>query len=64
MEIFIEKTGKTQKIEYKGKLSKLLSQLKINEEMVICVADSSVVLGSQDISRVKKLKLLSVVSGG
>ena len=64
MEVYIEKTGKTLKIEGKIRLSALLKKLKINSEDVICVGNGVVVLSMQDLGRVKQLKILSVVSGG
>jgi len=64
MEVLIEKTGKKIKIRCEGKVSVLLSKLKINPETVIVIKNSELV--SEDVCLLDKdkIKILSVISGG
>lgn len=64
MEIFIERTKQTLKINYQGKVSELLKKLKINKEAVIIVRNNKIITLDQDVKNKDKIKILSVISGG
>ena len=64
MQIFDERTGKTEELEFSGKASELLSKLKINSEEVLVVRNQSLITLDHDITDDDSIKLLSVISGG
>jgi len=64
MEVFIEKTNEKRKMQFKGKVSLLLSKLGVNSESVIVVRNNTVVTEDEMLSDVDFVKILSVVSGG
>lgn len=67
MEIFIERTGKTTKLVFHGKVKVLLKKLKLNPESVLVIRNTGVMelLTKEDIVMNKdKIKIISVISGG
>jgi sulfur carrier protein len=64
MEILIEKTGKLIKLRFEGKVSLLLSKLKINPETVIVVKNDELITEDDSLLDKDKIKLVSVISGG
>lgn len=64
MKVFIERSRKNIKIEFKGKVAALLKKLAINPETVL-VTRNSVLLTEEDvIKNTDEIKVLSVISGG
>ena len=63
MEVFIEKTNKTIKVEAKT-IKELLKKLKINSTTVLVVKNDEIILENEKINPKDKIKILSVVSGG
>jgi len=64
MHLYIEKTGKKQKLNFSGKASDLLKKLKINPDTVMVVKNSMLVSEDADIKNTDRIKILSVISGG
>lgn len=64
MEVFIEKTGKHQKLVFSGKASELLAKLGINPETVLIVKNNKVITDDEIVSEADNVRLLSIISGG
>jgi len=64
MEILIEKTKKSIKKVFKGKVCRLLKELNINPETVVVVRNNTLITSEDVLSDKDKIKILSVVSGG
>lgn len=64
MQIHIEKTGETKEVVFQGTAKQLLDKLAINHTTVIIAADRKLVALESDVSKAKRIDILSVVSGG
>jgi sulfur carrier protein ThiS len=64
MIIHIEKTGESLEREFRGTAKELLEELKINPVTVIVAADKELVPLDTDITDVKRVDVLTIVSGG
>jgi sulfur carrier protein len=64
MEVLIEKTEKRIKIRFEGKVSDLLSRLKVNPETVIVVKNNELVTEEDTLQNRDKIRVMSVISGG
>lgn len=64
MEVYFDKESSIRKIEFKGKLNRLLIKLKLNSETVIVVREGILLTEDDNLSNSDKLRILSVVSGG
>jgi sulfur carrier protein ThiS len=64
MEVLIEKSGKNIKIRFEGKVSTLLSRLKVNPETVIVVKNNELVAEEDILENKDKIIVMSVISGG
>ena len=65
LEIFFEKSQKTEKISFSGKtVHDLLDQLNINPETVLVIRASEVITEDERLANNNKLEILSVISGG
>jgi sulfur carrier protein ThiS len=64
MKLFIEKTGNNLEMKFNGKVSALLSQLKLNPETVLVVRNGVLVTGGDHIHDDDNVKIISVISGG
>lgn len=64
MKVFIERENKNKQIKFKGKVSLLLRQLKLNPVTVLVARNGSLVAEDDSLSDKDEVKILSVISGG
>jgi sulfur carrier protein ThiS len=64
MEILIEKTRKIVRLKFEGKVSSLLSKLKINPETVLVVREKELMTEEDYLQDKDKIRIMSVISGG
>lgn len=64
MDVFIERTGKNQKLKFSGTAGELLKKLNVNAEEVIVVRNDGIITLDVELSDKDKIRILSVISGG
>ncbi len=64
MEIFIQKSGKTIKVEHTGDARSLLEKIGVNPEIVLIIRDGELITETEPVDGAKRIELLSVISGG
>ncbi|MEM3127096.1 MAG: MoaD/ThiS family protein [Candidatus Woesearchaeota archaeon] len=64
MEVFIEREGRKEQIEFEGKVRKLLEKIKVNPSEVLVVVNDELATEDDVVKKGDKVKLLSVISGG
>ena len=64
MNIFVQASGKTRNLSFRGTAYELLSRLDINPETVIVTKNNSIITLDETLADSDEIKILSVVSGG
>jgi len=64
MEVKVERTGKTEEINFNGKANELLTLLGINSEEVLVIVNGELIALDHKITDKDKVEILSVISGG
>ncbi len=64
MKVFIERENSTKHLKFKGTVSKLLQQLKLNPATVLVAKNDVLVTESDKLNDNDKVRILSVISGG
>lgn len=64
MKVFIERENSTKQLKFKGTVSKLLKQLKLNPAAVLVAKNDVLVTEDDTLSDKDEIKILSVISGG
>lgn len=64
MKIFIERQNKHMSLQFSGKVSKLLQQLKLAPSAVLVARNNVLVTEHDSLSNKDEVKILSVISGG
>lgn len=64
MKVFIERENKMLQLKFKGTVSKLLQQLKLNPAAVLVARNNSLITEDDTLSDNDEVRILSVISGG
>ncbi len=64
MKVFIERENSAKQLKFKGTVSKLLKQLKLNPATVLVARNSILVTESDRLNDDDEVRILSVISGG